>query len=94
MNKEQENDSKSFINKKNNNNLGDKILKIENQPIVHLNFKNLKKISKNKGLSSILTFLDSYGIMNLLQVNKSLIIYNSSILYFIFLLSILNYFNK
>ena len=48
MNKEQENDSKSFINKKNNNNLGDKILKIENQPIVHLNFKNLKKYLKTK----------------------------------------------
>ena len=74
-NNEQDNKAKSFIINANNNNLKNEknIIKIENQPIIHIKFKNLKKISKNKGLFNILTFLDSYDIMNLLQTNKSLI---------------------
>ena len=42
-------------------------------PLVHIKFKNLKKILKKDGLYNVLTFLDCYDLMSLLQTNKSLI---------------------
>ena len=74
INNEQDYKSKSFIINENNKNLKvDKIKKIEGQPLVQIKFKNLKKISKKNGLFTILTFLDTCDIMNLLQTNKTLI---------------------
>ena len=42
-------------------------------PLINIKFNNLKKILKKDGFFNILTFLDCYDLMNLLQTNKSLI---------------------
>ena len=73
--KEEINNSRSFISNIENKN--DIISKNEkniknNKPII-IKFKNLKKILKKDGLFNILTFLDCYDLMNILQTNKSFI---------------------
>ena len=42
-------------------------------PLVEINFKNLKKITKTGGLFNVLTFLDDNDLISILQSNKSLI---------------------
>ena len=73
--KDEENISKSFLsnNNKEVNNNNENEIKIEkNNKLINIKYKNLKKIIKN-GLFNILTFLDCYDLMNILQTNKSFI---------------------
>ena len=50
-----------------------KVIKEYISPLVNIKFYNLKKILKKDGFFNVLTFLDCYDLMNLLQTNKSFI---------------------
>ena len=69
------NKSKSFKNRKEDKTSIKENEKNEvNFDIVNIKLNNLKKILKKDGFFNILTFLDCYDLMNLLQTNKSIIL--------------------
>ena len=71
----EDNKGKSFISNIEKDNIKiEKEKKVKNsRPLVYIKFNNLKKILKKDGLYNVLTFLDCYDLMCLLQTNKSLI---------------------
>ena len=71
--KDEDKKSNNIINNNEENNKKENNNKNKIDLNINIKFTNLKKISKNKGLFNILTFLDCYDLMNLLQTNKSLI---------------------
>ena len=85
INKEKDNKSKSFISQNKISIFEQKYEKKEKPvfktPLVNIKFKNLKKILNNNGLFNILTFLDNYDLLSLLQTNNKslLILINKSI---------------
>ena len=69
------NNSKDFVKEKDTNQIKVKENKKNEYiiPNINIKFNNLKKVLKKDGFFNILTFLDCYDLMNLLQTNKSLI---------------------
>ena len=77
--RDEDNKSKNSLNNKeeNKSNINKENVKekigINVKQDIQIKFKSLKKIIKKNGLFNVLTFLDCYDLMNLLQTNKSLI---------------------